>query len=63
MLVLSGLLLGPTTGFTRSPVPYILAGVGAIGAQTLVSLLWADAAENPGSGELTSDRKYRNVWW
>ena len=63
VLVLSGLLLGPTTGFTRSPGPYILAGVGAIGAQTLVSLLWADAAENPGSGELTSDRKYRNVWW
>lgn len=63
VLVLSGLLLGPATGFTRSPVPYILAGVGAIGAQTLVSLLWADAAENPGSGELTSDRKYRNVWW
>ena len=31
VLVLSGLLLGPATGFTRSPVPYILAGVGAIG--------------------------------
>ena len=63
VLVISGLLLGPTVGFTR-PVPYILAGVGAIGAQTLVSLLWADAAENPGStGGLSSDRKYRNVWW
>lgn len=64
VLVLSGLLLGPATGFTASPVPYILAGVGAIGAKTLVSLLWADAAENPGSvGGLSSDRKYRNVWW
>ncbi len=64
VLLLSGLLLGPATGFTRSPVPYILAGVGAIGAKTLVSLLWADAAENPGSvGGGSSDGKYRNVWW
>jgi hypothetical protein len=63
VLALSGLLLGPTTGFTTSPVPYILAGVGAIGAKTLVSLLWADAAENPGTSGLASDRKYRSVWW
>lgn len=63
VLVLSGLLLGPATGFTASPVPYILAGVGAIGAKTLVSLLWADAAVNPGSGGLAAGRKYRNVWW
>jgi hypothetical protein len=65
VLLLSGLLLGPATGFTASPVPYILAGVGAIGAKTLVSLLWADAAEPPPptvSGT-SSDRKYRNVWW
>lgn len=64
VLLLSGLLLGPATGFTRSPVPYILAGVGAIGAKTLVSLLWADAAENPApTAGSSSDRKYRNVWW
>lgn len=64
VLVLSGLLLGPATAFTNSPVPYILAGVGAIGAQTLVSLLWADTAEPPPvSGGVSSDRKYRNVWW
>jgi hypothetical protein len=64
VLVLSGLLLGPSTAFTSSPVPYILAGVGAIGAQTLVSLLWADAAEPPpASAGSSSDRKYRNVWW
>lgn len=64
VLLLSGLLLGPATGFTRSPVPYILAGVGSIGAKTLVSLLWADAAENPApSASSSSDRKYRNVWW
>ncbi|MFT3709282.1 MAG: hypothetical protein QM817_16705 [Archangium sp.] len=67
VLVLSGLLLGPATGFTRSPVPYILAGVGAIGAKTLVSFLWADAAENPGQpmgdGGETRSRKYPYVWW
>ena len=63
VLALSGLLLGPATGFTQSPVPYILAGVGAIGAKTLVSLLWADAAENPTTTGVGSDRKYRNVWW
>jgi hypothetical protein len=56
-------LLGPSVGFTK-PVPYILAGVGAIGAQTLVSLLWADAAENPGATSgLSGGRKYTNVWW
>lgn len=62
VLALSGLLLGPTTGFTTSPVPYILAGVGAIGAKTLVSLLWADAAENPGTSEISGKRTYRSVW-
>lgn len=66
VLVLSGLLLGPTVGFTRSPVPYILSGVGAIGAKTLVSFLWADAAENPGQpmGDGSSkSKKYPYVWW
>ena len=63
VLVLSGLLLGPATGFTRSPVPYILAGVGSIGAKTLVSLLWADAAENPTTAGLPGEgSKYRSVW-
>lgn len=63
VLVLSGLLLGPATAFTRSPVPYILSGVTAIGAKTLVSLLWADAAADSPSATSTGDRKYRNVWW
>jgi hypothetical protein len=63
VLLLSGLLLGPATGFTKSPVPYILAGVGAIGAKTVVSLLWADAADSSGVGSTSSDGKYRNVWW
>lgn len=64
ILAISGLLLGPTTGFTHSPVPYILAGVGAIGAKTLVSFLWADAAENPvaPSANGVSGAKYRSLW-
>lgn len=64
VLLLSGLLLGPATGFTQSPVPYILAGVGAIGAQTLVSLLWVDTAEAPPTVSGTSSRtRFRDVWW
>lgn len=63
VLLLSGLLLGPATGFTKSPVPYILAGVASIGTKTLVSLLWADAADNSATAyNSTSDRKYRSVW-
>lgn len=64
VLLLSALLLGPTTGFTH-PVPYILAGVGAIGAKTIVSLLWADAAENPPPQALAPGsrrRKYDSLW-
>jgi len=50
----------------NSPVPYILGGVGAIGAQTLVSLLWADAAEaappmTPGG--LQPARSQGIPWW
>jgi hypothetical protein len=64
VLLLSGLLLGPATGFTQSPVPYILAGVGAIGAKTLVSLLWVDTAEAPPTVSGTSStRRFREVWW
>jgi hypothetical protein len=47
VLVVAGLVLGVGTGFTKSPVPYILGGVAAAGAITTVSLLWAEAAENP----------------
>lgn len=63
VLLLSALILGPTTGFGH-PLPYALAGVGAIGAKTLVSLLWADAAENPGGTALAPGReqRYRGVW-
>lgn len=59
VLVVSGLLLGPTTGFTKSPVPYILSGVTSAGAMTLVSLLWADSvADAPGNSN-----KKALVWW
>lgn len=66
ILAISGLLLGPTTGFTRSPVPYILSGIGAIGAKTLVSFLWADAAESPTPTSPTASgmksTRYRSLW-
>lgn len=50
--------------FQPSPVPFILGGVAAIGAKTIVSLLWAEAAENnPGSAFAPSRKeKYRGVW-
>lgn len=63
VLLLSGLLLGPATGFTASPIPYILAGVGAIGAKTVVSLLWADGVEGSAVSVGTrSARAYRGLW-
>lgn len=43
-----------------SPVPYILGGVGAIGAKTLVSLLWAEAAAAPSS---SGSAGRVSVWW
>jgi hypothetical protein len=46
VLLLSALVLG---GNFASPVPYILAMVAAVGAKTVVSLLWAEAAEQPPS--------------
>lgn len=44
VLLLSALVLGADFS---SPVPYVLSAVGAIGAKTVVSLLWAEAAERP----------------
>jgi hypothetical protein len=46
VLLLSALVLGANFGH---PVPYILGAVGAIGAKTIVSLLWVEAANNPGA--------------
>lgn len=61
VLLISALVLG--ANFTTSPVPYILGGVAAIGAKTIVSLLWAEAAENNNVGLAPRrDTKYRSVW-
>ncbi len=60
VLLISALVLG---SFTTSPVPYILGGVAAIGAKTIVSLLWAEAAERNDVGLAPSrDQRYRSVW-
>jgi hypothetical protein len=59
VLLISALIL---SNHFASPVPYILAGAGAIGAQTLVSLLWVEAAEAPvAPGEYQRPRV--SVWW
>jgi hypothetical protein len=62
VLVLSALVLGPATGFA-SPIPYALAAVGAIGAKTVVSLLWAEAAEPPVRADAVGPQsRYRSLW-
>ena len=49
VFLLSGLVLGLDWGKTPTGiVPYILGAVGAIGAKTVVSIFWVEAAENPG---------------
>jgi hypothetical protein len=63
VLLLSALVLA---GNFNHPVPYVLAGVGAIGAQTLVSLLWVEAAESPGTPapEVGQPARSRSIpWW
>jgi hypothetical protein len=61
VLVLSLLLIANTS----SPVPYILGGVSAIAAKTIVSLLWAEAAENNNADITAPNRspRFREVWW
>jgi hypothetical protein len=62
VLLISGLVLG--ANFTHSPVPYILGGLAAIGAKTVVSLLWAEAVDSNAQAWAApaSDRRYRGVW-
>ncbi len=65
VLVISALALGFNF---LSPVPYLLGGLGAIGAKTIVSLLWAEAAEPGRVAALSLDGydargRYRRVWW
>jgi hypothetical protein len=61
VLLLSALVLGGNFG---SPVPYILGGVGAIASKTVVSLLWAEAAEAQSTSALEPENRhrYRSVW-
>lgn len=74
VLLISGLVLGPNFAH---PVPYILSGVAAAGAIATVSLLWAEAAENPSPVDTQSltpgaapsqtpapapKPKYKGVW-
>jgi hypothetical protein len=62
VLALSLLLI--STSNPSSPVPYILGGVAAIGAKTIVSLLWAEAAENHADVTATNATpKFREIWW
>lgn len=52
VFLLSGLVLGLDWGKTPTGiVPYILGAVGAIGAKTVVSIFWVEAAENPGANQ------------
>jgi hypothetical protein len=44
VFLISALVLG--ANFSH-PVPYVLSGIAAAGGITIVSLLWADAAEAP----------------
>lgn len=62
VLLLSALVLG---AHFSSPVPYILSGVGAIGAKTLVSLLWAEAAEAPTTTPISNQpiQQRISVFW
>jgi hypothetical protein len=59
VLLLSGLLVS-----FNSPVPYVLSGIGAIGAKAIVSVLWAEAASD-GSSFLSAvpSGNSRRVWW
>lgn len=75
VFLLSGLVLGLNWGRDATgAVPYILGAVGAIGAKTVVSIFWVEAAENPGATQPGApqswavpeddERKRKvSVWW
>lgn len=63
VFLVSGLVLGANF---LSPVPYVLAPIASAGAITIVSLLWADAAESPttpGDGAAKARAKDDLWWW
>lgn len=49
VFLLSGLVLG--LNWSSSVVPYVLGALGAIGAKTVVSIFWVEAAENPNANQ------------
>ncbi len=49
VFLLSGLVLG--LNWSTTVVPYLLGAVGAIGAKTVVSIFWVEAAENPNANQ------------
>lgn len=60
VLLLSALVL---SAHFNHPLPYVLGAVGAIGAQTLVGLLWAEKAETAVPGSRGGLRERTSVWW
>jgi len=49
VFLLSGIVLG--LNWSTTVVPYILGAIGAIGAKTVVSIFWVEAAENPNANQ------------
>jgi hypothetical protein len=49
-----------------SPFPYVFGGIAAAGAITIVSVLWADAAESPPpvapNPQQPGRPQYRGLW-
>jgi hypothetical protein len=60
VFLVSGLALGVKFD---SPVPYVLAPIASAGAITLVSLLWADAAESPLAPADGAAKARDAFWW
>jgi hypothetical protein len=60
VFLVSGLVLG--ANFVH-PVPYVLAPIAAGGTMTLVSLLWADAAESPVMPGDGAAKARDPMWW
>lgn len=66
VLLISGLAMGPNpmagNRWFSHFLPYLLSGVAAIGAKTIVSLLWVEAAAAP-KATLTQQQRMLEVLW
>lgn len=60
VFLVSGLVLGANF---NHPVPYVLAPIAAAGTMTIVSLLWADSAENPVTPADGAAKARDPFWW